>query len=237
MDMPTLAIIIPCYNEELCIETTVKRLLEVLQMLFDENKIASDSYLYLVDDGSGDSTWEIIERLHSFNHKHVKAMKFVRNYGNQKALVAGLEGVNNIGCDCCISIDADLQQDENTIEDFIKELAELSKYGGAGYTGIEMEFYRSSYGNHPEIIHQSEDGRFRLLANPSGYSHQVVLYDSELGWDWYKEETKKYIAMNKDMILDVIEKKIAQSMTDYIGNSKAVDKNIKLKKEIDQLKN
>jgi len=126
---------------------------------------------------------------------------------------------------------------ESALEDFIKELAELSKYGGAGYTGIKMEFYRSSYGDHPEIIHQSENGKFRLLANPSGYSHQVVLYDSELGWDWYKEETKKYIAMNKDMILDVIEKKIAQSMTDYIGNSKAVDKNIKLKKEIEQLKN
>lgn len=125
---------------------------------------------------------------------------------------------------------------ENVIEDFIKELAELSKYGGAGYTGIEMEFYRSSYGDHPEIIHQSENGRFRLLSNPSGYSHQVVLYDSESGWNWYKNETKKYIAMNKDMILDVIEKKIAQSMTDYIGNSEAVDRNIRLKKEIEQLK-
>ena len=126
---------------------------------------------------------------------------------------------------------------ESALEDFIKELAELSKYGGAGYTGIEMEFYRSSYGDYPEIIHQSKEDKFRLLANPSGYSHQVILYDSESGWDWYKEETKKYIAMNKDMILDVIEKKIAQSMTDYIGNSKAVDKNIKLKKEIEQLKN
>ena len=126
---------------------------------------------------------------------------------------------------------------ENNIEDFIKELAELSKYGGAGYTGIKMEFYRSSYGDHPEIIHQSENGKFRLLANPSGYSHQVILYDSESGWDWYEEKTKKYIAMNKDIIFDVIEKKIAQSMTDYIGNSKAVDKNIKLKNEIEHLKN
>ena len=43
--------------------------------------------------------------------------------------------------------------------------------------------------------------------------------------------------MNRDMILDVIEKKIAQSMTDYIENSKVIDKNIKLKKEIEQLKN
>lgn len=124
MQTPRLAVIIPCYNEELCIETTVRRLLEVLQMLFDKNKIASDSYLYLVDDGSADSTWEIIERLHSANPEHVKAMKFVRNYGNQKALTAGLEGVNNLGCDCCISIDADLQQDENSIEDFVDAFSE-----------------------------------------------------------------------------------------------------------------
>ena len=125
---------------------------------------------------------------------------------------------------------------ENTIEDFIKELAELSKYGSAGCTGIEIEFFHS-YGDHPEIIHQSENGKFRLLANPSGYSHEVILYDSESGWDWYEGVTKKYIAMNKDTILDAIEKKIAQSMTYYIENSKALDINIKLKKEIEQLRN
>jgi glycosyltransferase involved in cell wall biosynthesis len=76
-----------------------------------------------VDDGSTDKTWPIIESLHNPNKKHVKALKFVKNYGNQKALVAGLEGVRNIGCDCCISIDADLQQDENSIEEFIDEFS------------------------------------------------------------------------------------------------------------------
>jgi glycosyltransferase involved in cell wall biosynthesis len=121
MQTPKLAIVIPCYNEELCIETTVNRLLEVLEELFNKGKVSVDSYIYLVDDGSTDKTWEIIERLHFPNKKHVKALKFVKNYGNQKALVAGLEGVRNIGCDCCISIDADLQQDENSIEKFIDE--------------------------------------------------------------------------------------------------------------------
>ena len=48
-------------------------------------------------------------------------MKFIRNYGNQKALIAGLLGVKKIGCDCVVSIDADLQQDENVIETFIDE--------------------------------------------------------------------------------------------------------------------
>ena len=121
MQIPKLAVTIPCYNEELCVEKTCKRLLEVLDMLSEKNKIAQDSYLYFVDDGSADKTWEIIERLHNENPTRVKALKFVRNYGNQKALTAGLEGVREIGCDCVVSIDADLQQDELAIERFVDE--------------------------------------------------------------------------------------------------------------------
>jgi len=121
MQIPRLSIIIPCYNEELCLETTIKRLLEVLEMLYKKNKISSDSYIYLVDDGSKDLTWEIIEHYHCANPANIKGVKFIRNYGNQKALIAGLEGVRSIGCDCVISIDADLQQDELAIEKFIDE--------------------------------------------------------------------------------------------------------------------
>lgn len=120
MNKPTLAVIIPCFNEELCIERTVKALFVVLNSLIEKNKINPNSYLYLVDDGSSDSTWEIIKRLHDEN-KLVKAQKFIRNYGNQKALIAGLEAVREIGCDCVVSIDADLQQDEWAIEKFIDE--------------------------------------------------------------------------------------------------------------------
>lgn len=86
-----------------------------------KREIASDSYLYLVDDGSKDKTWEIIEHLHSENPDRIKGLKFIRNYGNQKALIAGLEGVRELGCDCVVSIDADLQQDELAIEKFIDE--------------------------------------------------------------------------------------------------------------------
>lgn len=120
MQIPKLAVIIPCYNEELCVESTCKRLLEVLDMLISKNKISKDSYLYFVDDGSSDKTWDIIENLHNGTSR-VKAVKFIRNYGNQKALIAGLEGVRNIGCDCAVSIDADLQQDELAIERFLDE--------------------------------------------------------------------------------------------------------------------
>ena len=120
MQIPKLAVIIPCFNEELCVEATCKKLLEVLYMLVEKKKITPDSYLYLIDDGSSDSTWFIIEKLHSENNL-VKGTKFLRNYGNQKALIAGLEGVRDLGCDCAVSIDADLQQDELAIEKFIDE--------------------------------------------------------------------------------------------------------------------
>ena len=116
----TLAIIVPCYNEELCIRSTIKRLLEVMQMLNNKGKISEASYIYFVDDGSTDSTWQIITEYNRRTH-HVKGTRFVRNYGNQKALLAGLEGVRKIGCDCVVSIDADLQQDEMAIEKFIDE--------------------------------------------------------------------------------------------------------------------
>ena len=116
-----LAIIIPCFNEELVVQSTVETLLKVLDRIIAKGKIAEDSYIYLVDDGSKDKTWEIIENLHQIYGARVKGTKFIRNYGNQKALIAGLLGVKNIGCDCVVSIDADLQQDENAIETFIDE--------------------------------------------------------------------------------------------------------------------
>lgn len=123
MRKPTLAIIIPCFNEELLIESTVNSLFEVINSLIEKGKILNDSYVYLVDDGSKDRTWSIIEDLHHKNSL-VKGAKFVKNYGNQKALMAGLLGVRDIGCDCVVSIDADLQQDQWAIEKFVDKYSE-----------------------------------------------------------------------------------------------------------------
>ena len=116
-----LAIIVPCFNEELVVKTTVERLLEVLNDIISKGKITDDSYIYLIHDGSKDRTWEIISSLRETYGERIKGTKFIRNYGNQKALIAGLMGVKEIGCDCVVSIDADLQQDENAIETFVDE--------------------------------------------------------------------------------------------------------------------
>ena len=118
MNIPKLAIIIPCYNEELCVENTAQKLFAVLNHLIRLNKIRKDSYMYFIDDGSQDRTCAIIERMHRLNPL-VKGQKFIKNFGNQKAIIAGLEAVKRIGCDCVVSIDADLQQDEWIIETFV----------------------------------------------------------------------------------------------------------------------
>ena len=120
-DKTRLAIIIPCYNEDAVIESTVGTLLSKLDEIVSKGKIAETSYLYLVDDGSKDNTWNVIESLRNKYGDRIKGTKFIRNYGNQKALIAGLLGVKDIGCDCVVSIDADLQQDENAIETFVDE--------------------------------------------------------------------------------------------------------------------
>lgn len=123
MRKPTLAIIVPCFNEELLIESTVNSLFEVINSLIEKGKILDDSYIYLIDDGSKDKTWSIISDLHSKNPL-VKGVKFTKNYGNQKALMAGLLGSRDIGCDCVVSIDADLQQDQWAIERFVDKYRE-----------------------------------------------------------------------------------------------------------------
>ena len=119
-----LAIVVPCYNEQDAINSTTKRLMEILADLEKKDKISENSYIYYVDDGSTDDSWyEIAKNVAKYSNK-VKGVKFSANFGNQKALLAGLLGVRKIGCDAVVTIDADLQQDETTIEEFINKFDE-----------------------------------------------------------------------------------------------------------------
>ena len=104
----------------MCIQNTIEKLKSVLNDLISKNKIKNDSYIYIIDDGSADKTWQIVQDINK-DDKLVKGAKFIKNFGNQSALLAGLEKVHEIGCDCVVTIDADLQQDENAIEKFIDE--------------------------------------------------------------------------------------------------------------------
>lgn len=120
MSLPILSVIIPCLNEEECIISTVSRLSEILRELENNNVISSDSFLFFVDDGSSDDTWSLLKK-ESENNKKVRGVKFTRNFGNQMAILAGLFESNKQNADCFITIDADLQQDETKIQEFIEK--------------------------------------------------------------------------------------------------------------------
>ena len=122
-----LAIVIPCYNEEGLIGSTTDRLIEVLDDLIKKEKIAPTSFIYLVNDGSADNTWTEIQKAAVKYGERIKAAKFSVNFGNQKALLAGMTGANRIGCDALVTIDADLQQDENKIVVFINKYDKRAK--------------------------------------------------------------------------------------------------------------
>ncbi|MCR5655569.1 MAG: glycosyltransferase family 2 protein [Lachnospiraceae bacterium] len=120
--MDRLAIVVPCYNEEEVLDITVPALDEVLNRMIAGQKIAENSFVLLVNDGSKDKTWEIIERHHKEN-KHVCGLKLAGNVGHQYALTAGLITVKDM-CDMAVSIDADLQDDVGAIEEMVDKFHE-----------------------------------------------------------------------------------------------------------------
>ena len=110
-----LVIVVPCYNEQEVLHETTRRLIALLESMESREKIAEGRILY-VDDGSRDRTWSLIEEL-AATHKYVKGLKLAHNVGHQQALWAGLEHAAESYFDAIVSIDADLQDDVNAIEE------------------------------------------------------------------------------------------------------------------------
>lgn len=119
-ESPVLAIIVPCYNEEEVLNTTYFALSDVIKGLVESGKIAPNSFICFVDDGSKDKTWEIINNL-SKDKRLVKGIKLSRNFGHQAAQIAGL---TQNDADIFITIDADLQDDVNAIKDMVYKYLE-----------------------------------------------------------------------------------------------------------------
>ena len=119
MNLPLLAIVVPCYNEEAVLAETIGRLSNLMdQMIHEQEIISPDSYLLFVNDGSSDKTWSIIHEGHQTN-PFVCGVNLAGNVGHQNALMAGLETAKD-RCDITITIDADLQDDIQVIPEMVK---------------------------------------------------------------------------------------------------------------------
>lgn len=120
--MMKLFLVIPCYNEEEVLHETSRRLREKYTALMEAGKISDESRIVFVNDGSRDRTWEIITELHAADPVF-RGICLSRNKGHQNALMAGLMTVRE-ECDAAISLDADLQDDINAIDEMVDRFLE-----------------------------------------------------------------------------------------------------------------
>ncbi len=114
-----LYLVVPCYNEQEVLKDTAGKLNNKIKELMAKDLISSDSKIVFVNDGSMDLTWRIIEELHGEDNIFY-GINLTRNRGHQNALLAGLLTVKD-EADIMISLDADLQDDIDVIEQMIIE--------------------------------------------------------------------------------------------------------------------
>ena len=116
---PILWIVIPCYNEEDVLPITAPMFLEQIQTMISKEKISAKSRILFVNDGSKDSTWDIICKL-AQEDEHYIGISQSRNRGHQNAVLAGLMEARDV-CDITISIDCDGQDDITAMERMVDE--------------------------------------------------------------------------------------------------------------------
>lgn len=113
----TLYVVIPCYNEEEVLQETTRQMKVKMNSLIKEKLISKDSRVMYVNDGSKDKTWELIEEIHD-KEELFTGLCLSRNRGHQNALLAGLMTAKEYA-DIVISMDADLQDDINAIDEMV----------------------------------------------------------------------------------------------------------------------
>ena len=114
--IPSLCIVVPCYNEEEALPASARTLYTLLGDMVEAGEVTPESYICFVNDGSADKTWQVIEGLMG-QSRAFRGVNLSRNFGHQGALLAGLFTAD---ADAYVSIDADLQDDEQKIREMVK---------------------------------------------------------------------------------------------------------------------
>lgn len=141
---PILYIVIPCYNEEEVLPVTSGMFRDEIRDLIEKDKISSESRVLFVDDGSKDSTWQIISSL-ALEDPVFTGIRQSRNRGHQSSVLAGLMEAKD-RADIVISIDCDGQDDVTAMEDMVDAYADGCDivYGIRSNRASDTFFKRSS---------------------------------------------------------------------------------------------
>lgn len=121
-EIPKLIIVSPCYNEEAILRYSADTLTSFLKRVIALGKIAPSSRILYVNDGSRDRTWSLIEELHPDN-SFVEGLSLAKNVGSELAVMAGMMAARE-RADVVVTIDADLQDDVEAIEEMINHYLE-----------------------------------------------------------------------------------------------------------------
>lgn len=147
-----LTIVVPAYNEEEVLTSSVQKLLAVEDQIAAQTVLGQRADILIVDDGSMDHTWDIIEKLHAMNSR-VRGLRFSRNFGHQSALIAGMsEAVKT--ADMIVTIDADLQDDPDKIGDMVDAYADGADivYGVRNNRETDSWFKRTTAQGYYKIL-------------------------------------------------------------------------------------
>ena len=153
-EIPKLIIVSPCYNEEAILRYSADTLTSFLKRVIALGKIAPSSRILYVNDGSRDRTWSLIEELHKDN-SFVEGLSLAKNVGSELAVMAGMMAARE-RADIVVTIDADLQDDVEAIEEMINHYL----------TGCDIVYgVKTSREADPWLKRITAEGFYRLQQN------------------------------------------------------------------------
>ncbi|MBO4899420.1 MAG: glycosyltransferase family 2 protein [Lachnospiraceae bacterium] len=164
--IPTLYLVVPCYNEEEVIEKTAIILKEKMNALMDAGRIEHDSKVLFVNDGSTDATLRMLHDL-AKKDSFYGVLSFAGNYGHQSAILAGMMEAR-FYADAVVTIDADLQQDIDALEKFLDAYMAGAEvvYGVRNDRKTDGFFKKSTATLYYKLMHALGSG---ALANSADY--------------------------------------------------------------------
>ncbi|WP_019467107.1 glycosyltransferase family 2 protein [Dyella japonica] len=160
--MPRLTVVVPAYNEAAVLEVFHARLGRVL------DELPLDCDVLYIDDGSSDTTWQLIEELAARDGR-TGGLKLSRNFGKEAALTAGLDHVD---ADAAVVIDADLQDPPELIPSLVERWHEgfdvvyatrTAREGETGFKKFTSALFYRSMERVSDTRVPRDTGDFRLL--------------------------------------------------------------------------